>query len=458
MTSITLDDIRDPGKGGARRGPLLRRVAVIGLVAIVAGAVVASWVSNPSPTRSTTLSAAITSTPQEAIARFEQMTADQPDDARAWQNLAITYVQGVAAGEPLELYNRAEAAIDQARALAPGDRMNDVAAGYLGLARHDFATARVHGLAAHESDPFDSNALAILIDAEIELGNYTAAGQRIEELLALRPGLAAYSRLSYFRELNGDIDGAREAFALAETAGAGSVFDLANVAVLRGKLAVADGNTTEAASAFERARQHVATASGATAGEARVLIARGEYARATAQLEQAMVDEPSAENALLLRDLYLFQGSTAGVPALDQFLDDNAAEERAAGADVDLELGIIEADRGNAAEAVRLAQRAYDTRPENVFTASGLAWALHVAGDDASALPYVDRSLRLGTQDAVFRYRAAVVLAANGQTDRAAQELATAFSINPAFSLARHADACALAGDLGVECPALQGT
>ena len=52
--------------------------------------------------------------------------------------------------------------------------MNDIAAGYLGLARHDFATARVHGLAAHESDPFDSNALAILIDAEIELGNYTA--------------------------------------------------------------------------------------------------------------------------------------------------------------------------------------------------------------------------------------------------------------------------------------------
>ena len=285
------------------------------------------------------------------------MTVDQPDNARAWQNLAITSVQAVAAGEPLELYNRAEVAIDRARALAPGDRMNDIAAGYLGLARHDFATARVHGLAAHESDPFDSNALAILIDAEIELGNYTAAGQRIEELLALRPGLAAYSRLSYFRELNGDINGAREAFALAETAGAGSVFDLANVAVLRGKLAVADGNATEAASAFERARQYVATANGATAGEARVLIARGEYARAVALLEQAMVDEPSAENALLLRDLYLFQGSTAGVPALDTFLDDNASEERAAGADVDLELGVIEADRGNAAEAVRLAQR-----------------------------------------------------------------------------------------------------
>ena len=201
------------------------------------------------------------------------------------------------------------------------------------------------------------------------------------------------------------------------------MFDLANVAVLRGKLAVADGNATEAASAFERARQYVATVNGATAGEARVLIARVEYARAVALLEQAMVDEPSAENALLLRDIYLFQGSTAGVPALDTFLDDNVSEERLAGADVDLELGVIEADRGNAAEAVRLAQRVDDTRPENVFTASGLAWALHVAGDDATALPYIDRSLRLGTQDAVFRYRAAVVLAANGQADRAAEEL-----------------------------------
>ena len=142
MTSITLDDVRDPGKGGARRGPLLRRVAVIGLVAIAAGALVGWWVSTPSSTRSTTISAAITRTPQEAIPRFQQMTVDQPDNARAWQDLAITYVRAVAAGEPLELYNRADAAIDRARALAPGDRMNDIAAGYLGLARHDFA-ARV---------------------------------------------------------------------------------------------------------------------------------------------------------------------------------------------------------------------------------------------------------------------------------------------------------------------------
>ena len=39
------------------------------------------------------------------------MTVDQPDNARAWQERTITYVQAVAAGEPLELYNRAEAAL-----------------------------------------------------------------------------------------------------------------------------------------------------------------------------------------------------------------------------------------------------------------------------------------------------------------------------------------------------------
>jgi tetratricopeptide (TPR) repeat protein len=233
------------------------------------------------------------------------------------------------------------------------------------------------------------------------------------------------------------------------------VYDLANVAVLRGKLAVAHGELEEAERAFARARDHVADAANADAGEARVLIARGELDAARAQLEQAMRDAPTAEVALLLGELYAYSGVTDPPVDVDTFLDANAADEQAAGADVDMERSLVLADRGEAREALRLARRAYERRPSSIFTASALAWALHLRGQDAAAAPLAEASLRLGTRDALLRYRAAAVFAGAGLRERARAELETAFSVNPTFSLRHHAAACDLGAALGVSCPVI---
>ena len=161
---------------------------------------------------------------------------------------------------------------------------------------------------------------------------------------------------------------------------------------------------------------------------------------------------------LLLRDIYLFQGSTAGVPALDTFLDNNTSEEHA-GADVDLELGVIEADHGNAAEAVRLGSTQYDTRPENVFTASGLAWALHVAGDDdgprcptsiVRCAWELGRGVPIPGRRRVGRQWAGRAAPRRSSRPRSRSIRPSRWPSTPSTS--------ALAADLGVECPVLSGT
>ena len=169
-----------------------------------------------------------------------------------------------------------------------------------------------------------------------------------------------------------------------------------------------------------------------------------------------MKDAPKPDVALLLDEIYVATGNESDRSEVARFLDDNAAEERAAGADVDMETSLIAADHGQWDEALRLARAAHDTRPENIFTNAALAWALHGNGHDAEALPLIEQALRLGTRDPVLRYRAAEVLAANGMADRAAQELATAFEINPHFSLRYKAPACALGARIGVPCPSSQ--
>jgi len=94
-----------------------------------------------------------------------------------------------------------------------------------------------------------------------------------------------------------------------------------------------------------------------------------------------------------------------------------------AGQVVDLEMALFEADRGNAERAEELARAASEARPDNVFTADALAWALHRSGKSAAALPYVARALRLGSVDTAVRYHAAVIAAAVGDEQAARQHL-----------------------------------
>lgn len=434
MTTTVVNGDGGETRGRAERRPFPSRVATIVMVSLVLGVALGRFASTPEVSTDPVSAAPPSASAAERVAQFGQETLESPDNARAWQQLAIASVQAVAEGEPLALYNSAADALERAKRLAPDDRMNDVAGGYLALARHDFALARTLGARAHESDPFDSEALAILVDANVEMGAYEEAKLAIEKLLALRPSLAAYSRLSYIRELHGDVEGALEAFALAETAGTGSRSDLAQVTLLRAALTATHGNLDEAERLFHEARRHSSLAAN-EAGLARVLLARGRLAEAQTLLEKTMRTSPRADVALLLDEIHVATDNRSGRAEIERFLEANLADERAAGAEVDMEASLIAADHGEWETALKLARTAYDRRPENIFTAAALAWALHGNGAHDEAKPLIEKALRLGTRDPVLHYRASEIFAANGSNDRAAEEMATALEINPRFSL-----------------------
>lgn len=387
--------------------------------------------------------------PEARVAQLEKAVRDNPSDRGNLQDLGAAYVQAVAAGGDVALYNDAEAVLTRAEALAPDDPRTHVIQGYLALARHDFARARGLGSCVHDAYPFDADALAVLVDAEVELGLYGDAAQHLQDLLDVRPGLAAYSRASYLRELHGDVEGARQAFAQSEAAGS-DPYDLASVAVLRGKLALGRGDLDEAETHFGRARERVDDPAGVEAGEARVLAARGDRAGAIAVLDDAIVKRPTVEVAILLGDLLRLEGRGRDAERADRVVRSLARDERAAGADVSMELSLFETDRGNPGRALDLAQRAHSVKPGNINANIALAWALRANGRASEAIPYVDQALRLGTRDGLLRFRTAAVLFDAGETQRAAAELRTAFEVNPWFSFGHLAEANELAVRLGL--------
>ncbi len=394
-----------PAPAGPPSGPSGRRLAV-GLLAaagVIAAAVVTIGTISSSSSKSSNSAVAadrddiggvsgVAST--SAIVELERRTADDPEDLPAWQELSRRYLrEAVATGDPA-FYDLTRSALDRAGALAPGDPATTVTEGVLALSLHDFAQAREHGRSAHEQVPDDPDPLAILIDASVELGRYDEAEDHLSDLLALRPGSAALSRLSYLRELHGDLDGARLAMLQAEQA-TSAPEDRATIATLIGDQLLASRDLTGAAAAYERARTAAPGLAATEIGRARVAAAQGRLDEAVATLTALVERSPAPAPAAVLGELQ--QAAGHDDEAADSFALARAGTEllSGAGSTVDLEAALFAADHGDATEAVTLAEAAYRTR-RTVFTADALGWALTKAGRPAEALPYVDEARRLG--------------------------------------------------------------
>ncbi len=69
-----------------------------------------------------------------------------------------------------------------------------------------------------------------------------------------------------------------------------------------------------------------------------------------------------------------------------------------------------------------------------MHTADALAWALHVNGRDAEALPYARRATATGYRNAAFLYHRGMIERATGHPDRARATLTAALKLNAGFS------------------------
>ena len=83
------------------------------------------------------------------------------------------------------------------------------------LAQHRFRDALVAAEKNRARRPFDPINYGALGDAHLELGEYDEAFAAFDRMMTLRPSAAAYARVAYARELQGDVDGAVTAMRLA---------------------------------------------------------------------------------------------------------------------------------------------------------------------------------------------------------------------------------------------------
>jgi tetratricopeptide (TPR) repeat protein len=361
------------------------------------------------------------------IARLQAALRAQPANAERATALADAYLQKVRETGDVGYYTRADGLLRQAAARSPRDPGVPISSGTLALARHDFAGGLALARRARRLAPDSRAADPVLVDALVELGRYGAAEHALQSMVDHKPNLSAYARVSYFRELHGELDGAVSAMRLAIAAGGAVPENVAYVQSLLGHLELARGHEAAARQAFEAALRGVPGYVPALVGLARLDATRGDLEGAIRRWRPIVERLPLPEYVIGLGEAELAAGRAAD-GRRDLALV--GAERRllaAAGVNTDVELALFEADHGDRARAVALARRAWAAAP-SVRSADALGWALTRAGRPAAGLRWSQRALRLGSLDPGLRFHAGMSALATGRRGEGRAQLRVALA------------------------------
>jgi tetratricopeptide (TPR) repeat protein len=372
---------------------------------------------------------------QALVSGLQAELRASPRDVKAYETLGLAYQQRAReTGDP-SYYTKADGILHRALALQPNDLIATAGLGQLALSRHRFREALALGLRARRLSPTTAAVYGVIGDAELELGRYPQAFRAFDRMASIKPGVASYARVSYARELLGQTGAAERAMRLAIDSAIG---EQEAGAWTRAQLALLYLSSGRARLAAAQAQQALAVFPGyyvALDASAQAQAALG-HVRAAIEYEQAAVARiPLPQYVAFLGDLYRAAGQQvrarqeyALIGVIERLLAANGVRN-------DLDVALFDVDHGvRLRHALELARRGHAERP-SVFGDDVLGWALARNGRCGEALRFSERSLRLGTRDALKYFHRGFVAQCLG--DRAGARLwyRRALALNPRFSI-----------------------
>jgi tetratricopeptide (TPR) repeat protein len=301
----------------------------------------------------------------------------------------------------------------------------------LAAGRHRFRESLAHARRAQLLEPDVAAVYGLIGDAYLELGRYRQAFAAFDRMAALKPSASAYARISYARELTGDLAGAIEAMELAvDSAGVGE--PAAWTRTLLGNLLLAGRKPAAAAVRFREALAFEPGYPAAHAGLADVALARSNPKAALVHLRRAAtaaVPEFPAALGDVLQRLGRIEGAERAwkrAEELERLFAANGGRNLLETAEFDLNR-----DRNLRSALVR-ARRGRAERP-SVEGDHVLAWALYKNGLCAEAREASLRSLRLGTLDVDGLYHHSLIESCLGNDAAAAAYRRRVQQLDPVY-------------------------
>jgi len=329
--------------------------------------------------------------------------------ADAFNNLAFALIRkGRDTGDEA-VYLEAGKALDQSLHLSPAnfEARKLRAAVLLGL--HQSTEALKLAAELNHKVPDDIAGWALLVDANVQLGNYAEAERDAQWILDLRPGSAlGFEEAASLRELFGDWEGAIEFVDEANRrTSANDADEKAWLLTQKAHLVLAGGNADAAALILMEAVRLFPDSQQAAAGLAQARLAQGNNSEALRLLEARYRRVPSASNLYDWAEALAVSGRAA--EAAQRFAD---FEKQGAGhGDATLRLiGYYCDTKPDPSQALSLAGKAALERHDSA-TLAAYAWALYRSDRFADAKIQMDKALAVGIRDPVYFCHAASIAA-----------------------------------------------
>ncbi len=275
-------------------------------------------------------------------------------------------------------------------------------------------------------------------DANVELGHYAEARKAADHMMQLRPDLRSYARVSYLRELAGDMPGAIEAMAQAMESGVPGLEPSEWARVQLGDLCLNTGKADSAQFLYRASLQFRPGYAPAQAGLARLAMYRRDYGTAILQMDSALrsMNDP-LYYAQLATICQLAGKGTKAADALQAALRYMKNEESEIPGNMDpkpnyaREYALIYRAARNYAKALEYARADQKLRPENVQANQLLAWMLFLNGDAPAALPLIRKSLATGWKNPELLMQAAWIYRGTGDQAKYEALRSEALQVNP---------------------------
>jgi len=360
---------------------------------------------------------------QQTVGKLLGELKEKPNDTKTLLLLAKEFLQEGRASGNFSYYNRA--ALDLTNLALAKEPQNLDALCYksmIYLSQHRFAQGKDVAMEALKLNAYNSFIYGLLVDANVELGDYEEAVRMSDKMNSIRPDIRSYSRVSYLREIYGDVPGAIEAMQMAVAAGYPGNEDTEWARVVLGHLYEDSNQPGLAQEQYQISLSERPDYPFALAGLGRLARYRKDYPAAIKYFERARDIMSDASFFEELIDLYRLnnQPEKAGECAritLNALLADNisAAKNKDTGHYSDRELANLYLQLGQPEKAVQHAQTEQRRRPQNMDANETLAWALYQQGQASKAAGFVKTVFKTNSQNPERLVKMGLVLLANGQ-------------------------------------------
>ena len=298
------------------------------------------------------------------------------------------------------------------------------------MSQHHFADGLAIAQSAERLHPHNAFIQGVIVDGQVEMGNYDSAVISADKMISIRPDLRSYARISYLREIHGDYPGAIEVMKLAVEAGlpGDESTEWARIQLAHLYEMVGDGEMAKIT--YETSLSMRPNYVHALAGLASLALAAHDYEKAIGYYQQAdsLVSDFTYKEELI--HVYQLAGQKEKADQMATVvtaeMEKNAIAVNAdenIGHYADKELAYAYLKVGNYNKALEHALAEYNRRPKNIDVNETLAWVYYNMDESKKALPFITAALITNSMNPILMGKAGLIFKKSGDIIKADQYL-----------------------------------